>query len=130
MILSIHGKKMSMATPTASIFGIKTRVISLTWVAAWNMLTIRPATKPKIKTGAANSMATFSASIINPVTNSGDMAYDPKLLTNEPTIRYQPSANTNSMSLKGKDIIIGGNIIIPIERRTLATTMSIIRKGT
>jgi len=34
------------------------------------------------------------------------------------------------MSLKGKDTIIGGSIIIPIESRTLATTMSMIKNGT
>ena len=33
------------------------------------------------------------------------------------------------MSLNGKDIITGGNIIIPIDMRTDATTISIIRNG-
>ena len=48
----------------------------------------------------------------------------------DPAIRCQPSTRTKSMSLKGKDIIIGGSIIIPILSRTLATTMSMIKKGT
>ena len=45
-------------------------------------------------------------------------------------MRYQPSARTKIMSLKGSDTMMGGSIIMPMERSTLATTMSMIRKGT
>ena len=53
-----------------------------------------------------------------------------KLLTKLPTTKYQPSTKTKKMSLKGSEIITGGNIIIPIDIKTEATTMSIIRNGT
>jgi hypothetical protein len=48
----------------------------------------------------------------------------------EPTIKYHPSTNTKSSSLKGSEIMIGGSIIIPIESSTQATTISRIKKGT
>jgi hypothetical protein len=35
----------------------------------------------------------------------------------------------NRMSLKGMDIITGGSMIIPMDMRALATTMSITIKG-
>jgi hypothetical protein len=44
-------------------------------------------------------------------------------------IRDHPSTKTNNMSLNGIDIIIGDNIIIPIDISTLATTRSITTKG-
>ena len=47
----------------------------------------------------------------------------------EPIIKDQPSTKTNNMSLKGIEIIIGDNIIIPIDIKTLATTRSIITNG-
>src|SRR3989304_6670457 len=52
-----------------------------------------------------------------------------KLLTIEPMTRFHPSTSTKSSSLNGSDINIGGSIIMPIQSRTLATTMSITRKG-
>jgi len=50
-------------------------------------------------------------------------------LTNEPTNRFQPSTSTKSMSLNGRDMKMGGNIIMPVDKRTLATTISMIKKG-
>ena len=47
-----------------------------------------------------------------------------------PTIRCQPSTSTKSINLKGRDIRMGGSIIMPMLKSTLATTISIIRKGT
>ena len=44
-------------------------------------------------------------------------------------MRVQPSTSTNNINLKGKEIIIGDNIIIPIDIKTLATTRSIMTKG-
>jgi len=55
--------------------------------------------------------------------------YPTKLRTREPTRRYQPSTRTKSRSLNGREMSTGGSIIMPMERRTLATTMSRIRKG-
>ncbi len=46
-----------------------------------------------------------------------------------PITNDQPSINTNNINLNGNEIIIGDNIIIPIDIKTLATTMSIIKKG-
>jgi hypothetical protein len=53
-----------------------------------------------------------------------------KLLTSEPIIKFQPSARTNNINLKGNEIMMGGSIIMPIESKTLATTMSMIKNGT
>jgi hypothetical protein len=47
----------------------------------------------------------------------------------ESTIKYQPSTSTKSKSFRGKESIMGGNIIIPMERRTLETTMSMTKNG-
>jgi hypothetical protein len=47
----------------------------------------------------------------------------------DPIRRLHPSTSTNNSSLKGSEIITGGSIIIPIDSRTQATTISIIRNG-
>ena len=52
-----------------------------------------------------------------------------KLCTSEPMSRFQPSASTNSMILNGSEMTAGDTIIIPIDISTLATTMSMMRKG-
>ncbi len=150
MVCTIHGKKNNKAHATASILGINVIVISLIEVAAWNILTSKPTTNPASSIGAASEMAVLMASKKNPVINSGvilfhyildfrsvhinlpipDSEHYPKLLTSEPTSRFHPSAKTNSINLNGNDIMIGGSIIIPIESKTLATTMSMIRNGT
>lgn len=44
--------------------------------------------------------------------------------------RYHPSTSTKNMTLNGKARTVGGSIIIPIDIRTEAMTISIIRKGT
>src|SRR5664279_535643 len=49
--------------------------------------------------------------------------------TREPMIKYQPSTSTNSSTLKGREIVTGGSIIMPMLSRMLATTMSTTRKG-
>jgi hypothetical protein len=43
--------------------------------------------------------------------------------------RFHPSTRRNRRILKGIDIITGGSIIIPIDIRVLATTISITKKG-
>ncbi len=53
-----------------------------------------------------------------------------KLCTRLPTKRYQPSTSTKKINLKGRDSIIGGSIIIPIDISTEAMTMSIMINGT
>jgi hypothetical protein len=45
------------------------------------------------------------------------------------TTRFHPSAMTNSNILNGREIIIGGSIIIPIANNTLDTTISTTKKG-
>ena len=45
-------------------------------------------------------------------------------------IKYQPSTSTKKISLKGKEIITGGSIIMPMDMSTEATTISMIKKGT
>src|SRR5437867_3978332 len=52
-----------------------------------------------------------------------------KLLTSDPIRRVQPSTTTNNRILNGAEIMTGGNWIIPIDRLTEATTISITRKG-
>ena len=47
----------------------------------------------------------------------------------DPTSRLHPSIRTNSINLKGRDTINGGSIIIPMESKTLATTISMTRNG-
>jgi hypothetical protein len=44
-------------------------------------------------------------------------------------IKFHPSTSTNKSSLKGRDIITGGSIIMPMLKSILATTISTIRKG-
>ena len=44
-------------------------------------------------------------------------------------ISPQPSTSTNSISLKGIEIIMGDSIIMPIDISTLATIRSITTKG-
>jgi glutaminase len=71
IVCTIHGKKNNKAHATASILGINVIVISLMDVAAWNILTSKPTTKPANNIGAANEMAVLMASKKNPVINSG-----------------------------------------------------------
>src|ERR1035438_936885 len=52
-----------------------------------------------------------------------------KLEASEPRSRFQPSASTNSISLKGSEMSTGDSIIMPSDIRTLATIMSMMRKG-
>ena len=44
-------------------------------------------------------------------------------------MRSQPSATTNKRILNGIEIVVGGSIIIPIDIRVDATTISMIRNG-
>ena len=52
-----------------------------------------------------------------------------KLLTMVSATRFHPPTEINSRILKGSDIMTGGSIIIPIDIRVLATTMSITKNG-
>jgi hypothetical protein len=45
-------------------------------------------------------------------------------------ISDHPSMRTKSINLKGREIIIGDSIIIPIDIKTAATTRSMTRNGT
>src|SRR4030095_7331508 len=53
-----------------------------------------------------------------------------KLLTIEPTTRFQPSIITNSRTLNGSDTIAGGICNMPIDSSVVETTRSMSRKGT
>src|SRR5678809_518652 len=52
-----------------------------------------------------------------------------KEAASEPSRRFQPSARTNSISLNGRAISTGDSIIMPSDISTLATIMSMMRKG-
>ena len=52
-----------------------------------------------------------------------------KLAANEPMIIPHPSTNTNNINLKGMEIIMGDNIIMPMDISTLATIKSMTTKG-
>ena len=52
-----------------------------------------------------------------------------KLAAREPTNKFQPSASTKSISLNGKETSTGESIIMPSDISTLATTISITKKG-
>src|SRR4029079_5901652 len=52
-----------------------------------------------------------------------------KLRTRELMSRFQPSTSTKIISLNGSEIRTGGSVIMPIEVRIDATTMSRTRKG-
>ena len=43
--------------------------------------------------------------------------------------RFQPSTMMKSKILKGSDTMTGGNCIIPIDKRTDDTTISMTRNG-
>ena len=52
-----------------------------------------------------------------------------KLFNTLITTKFQPSAMINNNILNGREIIIGGSIIIPIASKTLETTMSTTKNG-
>ena len=52
-----------------------------------------------------------------------------KLCTKLEMVRLQPSTNTNSKSLKGNEIMAGGNMNMPMLISTDATTVSMMMKG-
>ncbi len=52
-----------------------------------------------------------------------------KLFTIDPTTKYHPSAKTKRINLNGSEITTGGNNIMPIDMRMLATTISTIKNG-
>ena len=64
------------------------------------------------------------------VTGKTDFGYMPKLLTSERTTSSQPSIRTKSSNFSGREIVIGGIIIMPMLMRTVATTRSIKMNGT
>ena len=52
-----------------------------------------------------------------------------KLEASDPISKVQPSTRTNSMSLKGIEMIMGESIIMPMDINTLATIKSMTTKG-
>src|SRR5699024_68954 len=69
----------------------------------------------------------YSSTYTFPCSKSNFIYWNPS--NNECVIKYQPSTKTNSKILNGNEIITGGSIIIPIDIKTLATAISIIKKG-
>lgn len=131
-ICNIHGKKTTVATMTPIILGMKVSVISCMEVTAWNMLTATPMIRPKPSMGAETKIVISRDFFAISTMYSGVILIpfrQPKLFTSEPTIRYQPSTSTKSISLNGIEIITGGNIIMPMLISTEAITMSTTRKG-
>ncbi len=55
--------------------------------------------------------------------------YCTKLAANDPSSKFHPSASTNNISLKGRATNTGLSIIMPRLMSTLATIMSMTRKG-
>jgi hypothetical protein len=130
-LANIQGAAARSANRTATILGTKVSVISCTWVVACNMAITNPTINPTPRSGAESRRVSFMASLAMLTTNSGVICLTSheKLFTIDPTSRFQPSTSTNNISLKGNETMKGGSIIIPMDRRTLATTMSMIKKG-
>lgn len=127
-----------MHANTASIFGMKINVCSCIDVAVCNI----PMNKPTIIAVSSIGSVTEIIVQIAPLNMSIRLklvtgilrSHSPygtfvKLFSTLITTRFQPSAITNSNILNGKEIIIGGSIIIPIANRTLDTTMSTTKNG-
>ena len=132
MIRSIQGPKIKIATKTAIIFGINANVCSWIEVVAWKTLTAKPTAKPKPNIGAETINTTINASCPNWITKSPDMTHlrYRKLTMIERISKCQPSIITNSKILNGKEIMTGGNIIIPIDISVVATIISMTMNGT
>ena len=130
MTCDIHGDRTIRAITMATILGMKVSVASFICVIACKILTARPTIRAAKSIGAESSSVVIIASLPMPITISSviDHLY-PKERTKEPTTSSQPSTKTNNKSLNGREITTGGNIIMPIAIRTLATTMSMMRNG-
>src|ERR1043166_5891621 len=78
-MVSIHGPAMIRAMNIATSLGMKDRVISLIWVAAWKMLTSRPTPSATSSIGAAIMRVICRACWPRVITLSGVMfAIGPK----------------------------------------------------
>ena len=125
--------KASKAKTKTRSLGIKLKVISLMEVAACTIPTTTPTSSAIPNSGLATITATHNASWPNVKTSETTIAVPycatRKLATSDCINKAQPSATTNSINLKGIEIIIGDNIIIPMDISTLATTRSIMTKG-
>ncbi len=133
MTLSCQLPKARQTKAKASSLGMKLRVISLIDVAAWIMPMITPTARATISKGAQTMTETQSACLPNSMTVAVSklISYQgmTKLEAREPMIKPQPSTSTKSISLKGIEIIMGDNIIMPIDISTLDTIKSITTKG-
>jgi len=97
------------------------------------MLTISPTMRLGTIIDATISTINIRASLNISNTTCGVILVSPphipKLLAKVPITMAQPSTRINNINLNGNEIIIGDNIIMPMDMRTLATTRSMIRKG-
>ncbi len=71
----------------------------------------------------------FVIAIIVPSVIFAPFCYITKPFIIEIIIKFQPSAKTNSKILNGIEIVVGGSIIIPIDIKVDATTISITING-
>jgi len=120
--------------PNAANFGMKLRVISLMEVAACKMPMTTPTINAIPSKGADTSMVIHRACRPKSTTAAVSMVQlqrvqVAKLAASDPRIRLQPSTKTNNINLKGIEIIMGDNIIMPMDMSTLATIKSITTKG-
>lgn len=132
-IVNIQGPAIANTAITAINLGTNARVASWICVTAWNRLTSRPTINAVPRTGAETIKSIKSAScpIVKTICAfiAKPLSYITKLAAREPISKFQPSASTNSINLKGNATSTGDNIIMPSDISTLATTISITRNG-
>lgn len=127
---------MSKATNTATIFGTNASVCSWICVVACKMLTVNPTRRADSSNGAA-AFSTVNMACPAMLMMVSAPTFVPlflrdrrqKLSNSDLTTKCQPSTRINSNILNGKDIMTGGNIIMPMDINTLATTISMTRNG-
>ena len=98
----------------------------------WKIPMIKPTTKATTNMGAEINIVIHSACRAKSTTMAvsiGTPYLKIKLEANEPISRVQPSTNTNNMSLKGMEMIMGDSIIMPMDINTLATIKSMTTNG-
>lgn len=127
---NIQPPKSASIAKIVSIFGRNVSVCSCIEVVAWKIATISPIINAENKIGATKIKTCKMPERIKFIICPKPMfAY---LKTEMKSCRVkipQPSTSTKSISLNGMEIWTGGSIIIPIDMRMLATTMSIMMNG-
>ena len=107
------------------------------WLSTGEWRQCRPSCPPKRDAGRQDTPATRVRRVddrsprtaINPPTTCVLPSGYLKLCTRLVMVRLHPSTSTNSSNLKGREIIAGGNMNMPILMSTLATTASMMMNG-